>query len=78
MQTETKTFDVQAAIAAQKKLQQEKGYPDFAPHNGVCYKCHGQIYEERHTKGCPHGISVESASAHLVTGCPHCYYSYCE
>lgn len=78
MSTTTETFDVQKAIAAQKQLQADKGYPDFAPTNGVCWKCRHQIYEEMEHKGYKTGISVESAATSLVTGCPHCNYSYCE
>jgi hypothetical protein len=78
MPIETKTFDVQAAIAGQKKLQQEKGYPDFAPSNGLCYRCKAQIYEEKQHDGYKTGVSVERASGELITGCPHCNYSYCE
>lgn len=33
------TFDVSKSIEAQKKLCAEKGYPDFAPKNGVCWNC---------------------------------------
>lgn len=78
MSTEVKTFDVQKSIAAQKELQKAKGYPDFAPSNGICFRCKGQIYEERHTKGWLTGVSVEKAATQLITGCPHCSYSYCE
>jgi hypothetical protein len=76
---QTQTFDVQAAIAAQRKLCDEKKWPHFAPSNGICYKCRRQIYSpvERQV-GFTSGVSVEQASTELVTGCPHCYMSYCD
>ncbi len=80
----TETYDVKKAIEAQKQLQKEKGHPDFAPSNGVCWRCRRQIYSiiehvcdfdgEKYKTG----ISVEKASTELVTGCPHCHYSYCD
>lgn len=76
--SDKKTFDVEAAKAAQKKLQQEKGWPDFAPHDGICFDCKGQIYEEREARWGKTGVSLEYASSALVTGCPHCKHSYCD
>lgn len=78
MSTETKTFDVQKSIAAQKKFQTEMGYPDFAPANGICYDCKRQIYSEIEQDGYKSGVSTEKASSDLITGCPHCHHSYCE
>jgi len=78
MSTEIKTFNVQKSIAAQKALQKEKGYPDFAPANGICYDCKRQIYAEIEQGGYKTGVSVERASGELITGCPHCHHSYCE
>ena len=79
MNTGTEIFDVPASIAAQKDYQQLKGYPDFAPHDGICYKCRGQIYAPRtRPDGTKSGISLEKASSQLITGCPHCHFSYCE
>lgn len=76
--SETKTFNVEASKAAQKKLQQEKGYPDFAPSSGFCYDCKRQIYLEIDRGDHKTGISVERASGELITGCPHCNRSYCD
>jgi hypothetical protein len=78
-----KIFDVNKSIAAQEKLCMEKGYPHFAPMNGVCWWCHRNIYNpvehERKTLT-PYitGIDVEKAGRKLVTGCPHCNRSYCD
>lgn len=43
--------------------------PHFAPESGKCYRCNKQIYEK---------ISLEKASNELITGCPHCNYSFVE
>ena len=59
---------IQEKIAAQKKFQDEHKYPDFAPRNGICFRCRRQIYEV---------ISFQKASTKLITGCPYCCYSYC-
>lgn len=76
--SETKTFDVEASKAAQKKLQQDKGYPDFAPASGFCWNCKRQIYQEIDRGEYKSGITVEKASSELVTGCPHCHRTYCD
>lgn len=78
------TFDPAKACEAQAKYCSEKGYPHFAPRNGVCWKCNKQIYQSAKMKSFSGaeiekpGISVERASRELITGCPHCNWSYCE
>ena len=83
-------FDVKQSIKNQAEVV-KKGSPDFAPFNGVCWRCgfniydrHGYIIEnhkkkfvsdEKATNFC--GITVEE-SKRLVTGCPHCNRSYCD
>lgn len=64
-------YNVEEAIAAQEKYCKENDYPHFAPSDGRCYKCYGQIYGEK-------GWSVEQAASSLITGCPFCRYSYVE
>lgn len=76
--SDKKTFDVEASKAAQKKLQQEKSWPDFAPSSGICYDCGRQIYSEIETGYGKTGVSLELASAELITGCPHCHHSFCD
>lgn len=44
----------------------ETGYPDFAPSNGVCYRCKHNIF---HTY---------TGSSPQITGCPYCSTSYCD
>lgn len=75
---EQETFDAKASCAAQAKLCKEKGYPDFAPSNGVCYDCRRQIYEQIDHGEYKTGRSVEYATTTHITGCPHCHHSYCE
>ena len=82
-------YNVSKAIKAQEELCKKEGYPDFAPHSGVCWNCRRNIYEvvEHDRKDCygsptgekfTTGISVEKAGTELVTGCPHCNRSYCD
>ena len=71
-------FDVKEAIKAQEKLCIEKGYPHFAPYDGVCYRCGKNIYKPIEKGKYIRGITVERAGSELITGCPHCKYSYCE
>lgn len=73
-------FDTQKAIDAQAKYCKEKHYPHFAPEgDGRCFKCNRNIYEEiDHQNGWKTGVSVEKAGSELITGCPHCHYSFCE
>lgn len=75
------TYDISKATKAQEKYCMEKGYPHFAPRNGICWDCRQNIYSEngrtRYGKE-THGISVESAGNHLIIGCPFCNRSYCD
>ena len=54
---------------AQKEYCDENRLPHFAPKSGRCYRCNKQIYEL---------IDLEKASNTLITGCPHCHYSFCD
>lgn len=73
-----KTWNVAEAIVAQRKLQKEKEYPDFAPNDGRCYDCKQQIYSEIDHGSFKTGIWVDKAATSLITGCPHCHRSYCD
>ena len=55
-------------VKAQLEHCKENGYPHFAPYDGICYKCGRDIYKNKTLEQC------ES----LITGCPHCHWSYCE
>lgn len=75
------SYDKIKAIEGQIKHCKEKGYPYFAPNDGVCWDCNQQIYSEgksRWSGRISKGISVERASSELITGCPHCNRSYCD
>lgn len=76
-------YNVSRSIDLQKSLCEERSLPLFAPRDGICYRCYEQIYaEKKHIgwKGREYttGISTEKASKELVTGCPHCNYSFCD
>lgn len=53
---------------AQKEYCEKSGSTQFAPTNGWCWMCKKQIYTK---------ISLEQAKNNLITGCPHCHYSFC-
>lgn len=44
----------------------------FAPINGRCPRCGKNIAEGEK------GITLEKLGDYIITGCPHCYMSYCE
>ncbi len=54
---------------AQRKYCKDTKQPLFAPRWGTCWRCHKNIYDR---------ISMEKASSEMITGCPHCHYSFCE
>ena len=73
-----KHFNVPEAIAAQRKYCKENRMPYFAPQYGICWRCHRNIYKPIVHENRTTGISVEDAGKRLITGCPHCSWSYCE
>ena len=69
---------VKAAMAQEHYCEEREG-PMFAPHNGICPRCGRNIYLPTNgSKGAVHGITVEKAGNQLITGCPHCNYSFVE
>ena len=68
-------FNIQEAREAQAKFCDSKGLPLLAPESGKCFSCRRNIY--RLPDG-PYAISVKSAGATHITGCPHCNRSYCD
>lgn len=62
-------YDAQLAKQAQDKYCLEHEIPHFAPHNGICWNCNRNIYDDG-------GISVEESGSRLITGCPFCHRSY--
>ncbi len=73
-------YNTQKAYEAQWKYCQERGFPMFSPGpSGQCYRCGRDIYRRiEWPDGRVTGITVESARNRLITGCPHCNYSFCE
>ena len=73
------TYNSIKANEAQAKYCKENNLPHFAPTRN-CYRCHKDIYQkiEYPNKSYITGISVERAGSRLITGCPHCNYSFCE
>ena len=63
-------YNATQAMVAQQFYCETKRSPQFAPYDGRCPSCGGQIYEP------PIGYSVEYASTHLITGCPYCRLSF--
>lgn len=80
----TETFNSAEATKAQAQYCKDRQVPHFAPQNGRCWSCNQDIYSTARRKwngrfeGESKGISVEKAGRELVTGCPHCYRSYCD
>lgn len=73
-------YDTVKAADAQKQYCADHGYPFFAPwRSGMCFHCGRNIYEPVHwPDGHTTGITVEGAGKTLITGCPHCHYSFCD
>jgi hypothetical protein len=78
MEKDIQTFNSGDSKRAQAKLCEDHKYPHFAPKDGNCYRCWKNIYTEIDHGNYKTGISVERASSDLITGCPHCHYSYCD
>ena len=77
---ECETCDPHKSPALQEKYCETNDMPYFAPSDGRCYRCHNQIYADfkNETGYVSRGISVWKAGHRLVTGCPHCHYSFVE
>lgn len=78
MENKRATFSTSRAVEAQLEYCKRAGVPMIAPGlDGKCYKCGRGIYRF-HTVDGRHspGISVEEASASLVTKCPHCGFEF--
>lgn len=72
-------YKLHRASMAQKKYCETIGAPWFAP-DRQCYKCHLDIYAdvEAPDGSISHGYTEEYAKTHLITGCPHCHFSFVE
>jgi len=72
------TDEIYECIANQRKVWEETNLPEFASVSGACYKCGRNIYQNYELtnyngKYISHGYDGKT----LVTGCPHCHYSFC-
>jgi len=56
-------------IIAQRRYIKDNGLPAFAPSDGECFTCHGQIYDR---------VSDKAAKDTLVVSCPLCNRSFCD
>jgi hypothetical protein len=65
----TVTPEVQEKIDAQQAYCDKLELPQFAPTDGICWCCSGQIYK---------AITLEKASTQHITGCPLCCRTYCD
>lgn len=76
---DNRTFDSKKAAAAQHEYCDKQECPMFAPSDGLCYRCGRNIYLPTNgSNGAVFGITVEKAGSMLVTGCPHCNFSFVE
>lgn len=72
-------FDPKKAAKAQIAYCEHEEVPMFAPSNGQCFRCGRNIYLPTNGQsGRICGITVEQAGKTLITGCPHCCYSFVE
>jgi hypothetical protein len=63
-------YDIQKSIQAQKKLCEEKGYPDFTPSGGVCWACKKNIYEPLGRKRGQSSSWIGRTGYRRVESCP--------
>lgn len=73
-------FNPKLAIQAQEDYCERNECPMFAPGNGLCPRCGRNIYEPHRFRdhNTVYGIAVNQAGSTLITGCPHCNYSFVE
>lgn len=77
--TPSPDFNPKRAADAQSRYCDEHECPQFAPHSGNCYRCGRNIYLPTNgSNGSVLGITVDQAASRLITGCPHCNYSFVE
>ena len=72
-----KIYDRFRAAKAQEEFCARNHLPLFAPKNGYCYNCAGNIYDPVAWHTCAvSGYSIEEAGSRLITSCPHCHKSF--
>jgi hypothetical protein len=75
----TKT-DINKAIALQSEMCAKTITPHLAPDDGICSRCHRNIYQDYTVlNGRPGREELRGETGErIVTGCPHCFHSFCE
>ncbi len=65
---------------SQRKIIKERSWPFFAPSDGICFKCHKNIYQnyEYSDLNGNDSISYGYDGKEPITGCPHCNRSFCD
>ena len=72
------TDEIYKCAANQRKVWEETNLPEFASISGACYKCGRNIYQNYElTNYNGKYISYGFDGKELITGCPHCHYSFC-
>lgn len=71
---------VKEKIKAQKEFCEKNNLPNFTPTDGFCFSCGSQIWADKIFRDdtVSKGKSYESAKSEHITGCPHCYRSFCD
>lgn len=67
-------LELKEACGAQTQYIKMSMSPNFAPSDGICFRCHKNIYQDF----IRNGWDLSRASSSLITGCPHCNYSFCD
>ena len=49
--------------------------PNFSPIDGICYRCHKNIYQNYIING---KTLLGEDGNEFITGCPYCGYSFCD
>ena len=71
-------------INAQRQYCRENDLPMFIPSDGKCFRCGKDIFKDAEKinfageKCLSWGYSLEEAANNLITGCPHCYQTFCD
>lgn len=87
MEINYEEYDIEKSAEHQEEYCKERQFPLFAPYQGRCFSCHNNIYKpiqkQRFYLGTQKqfyisGITTETASKTLITGCPHCGRSFCD
>lgn len=77
----TKTeVELKACDKAQREYTERESLPMFA-YGAVCFNCNRNVYQNyANPRGFWDyvGVTLESASTELITGCPHCNQSFCD